>query len=208
MNDAVFAPRYPVTPGDFSTVDFGPTPSQTVGPFLHIGLPWPDGPEIVTPGTTGSLTISVTVTDGDRNPVADALVEVWQANRDGVFEHPDDPRPQTDSAFRGFGRCPADATGTARFTTVKPGAVPAGDAGTQAPHLNLSIFARGMLNRAITRLYFPDEAAANAADPVLRALPESQRHKVIATTTDDGYHLGIVLQDADPEGAETPFFYF
>ncbi|WP_280400212.1 protocatechuate 3,4-dioxygenase subunit alpha [Nocardia carnea] len=207
MSETEFAPRYPVIPGDFTTVEFGPTPSQTVGPYLHIGLPWPDGCDVVAPGTEGSITVTVTVYDGARNPVTDALVEVWQANRAGVFEHPDDPRPQTDPAFRGFGRCDADDTGTVRFTTVKPGAVPAEGDSTQAPHLNLAVFARGMLNRSITRLYFPDEQAANATDPVLAALPETQRYKLIATATAEGYHLDIVLQDADPDGAETPFFY-
>ncbi|WP_280420929.1 protocatechuate 3,4-dioxygenase subunit alpha [Nocardia carnea] len=207
MSDTEFAPRYPVIPGDFTTVGFGPTPSQTVGPYLHIGLPWPDGPDVVAPGTDGSITVTVTVIDGGRNTVPDGLIEIWQANRDGVFEHPDDPRPQTDPAFRGFGRCPLDATGTARFTTVKPGAIAIGDGADQAPHLNVSVFARGMLDRSITRLYFPDEQAANATDPVLAALPEKQRHKLIATATPAGYHLDIVLQDADPDGAETPFFY-
>lgn len=208
MSDTEFAPRYPVTPGDFTTVEFGPTPSQTVGPFLHIGLPWADGPDVVAPAAESAITVTVTVSDGARVPVADALVEVWQANAEGVFDHPDDPRPQNDPTFRGFGRCPADATGTVRFTTVKPGANPAGDGGTEAPHLNLSIFARGMLNRLVTRLYFPDEQNANDTDPVLAALPEAQRRKLIATTTPEGYHLDIVLQDTDPEGAETPFFYF
>ncbi len=208
MSDTEFAPRYPVRSGDFTTVDFGPTPSQTVGPFLHIGLPWPDGPDVVPPGTAGAITVTVTVTDGARVPVADALVEVWQANRDGVFEHPDDPRPQTDPTFRGFGRCDADATGTASFTTVKPGANPCDDGPDEAPHLNLSIFARGLLDRLVTRLYFPDEPAANAVDPVLSALPQARRNRLIATATDAGYHLDILIQDADPEGAETPFFYF
>ncbi|WP_280437229.1 protocatechuate 3,4-dioxygenase subunit alpha [Nocardia carnea] len=207
MSDTEFAPRYPVIPGDFTTVGFGPTPSQTVGPYLHIGLPWPDGPDVVAPGTDGSITVTVTVIDGGRNIVPDGLIEIWQANRDGVFEHPDDPRPQTDPAFRGFGRCPLDATGTARFTTVKPGAIAIGDGADQAPHLNVSVFARGMLDRSITRFYFPDEQAANATDPVLAALPEKQRHKLIATATPAGYHLDIVLQDADPDGVETPFFY-
>lgn len=206
MSDTGFAPRYPVVPGDFTTVDFGPTPSQTVGPYLHIGLPWPDGPEVVTPGADGAITISITALDGRREPMADALVEIWQADADGVFAHPDDPRPQTNPAFRGFGRCPADATGTARFSTVKPGTNPTGDGGTEAPHLNISLFARGMLNRLVTRLYFPDEA--NAADPVLESLPESQWPKLIATATAEGYHLDIIVQDPNPDGDETPFFHF
>ncbi|MGW0248666.1 protocatechuate 3,4-dioxygenase subunit alpha [Nocardia goodfellowii] len=207
MTDSTgFAPRYPVVPGDFSTVEFGPTPSQTVGPYLHIGLPWPDGPEVVPPGTEGALIISITVFDGARAPMSDALVETWQADASGIFGHPDDARAQPNPVCRGFGRCPADSTGTARFSTVKPGANPTSD-GTEAPHLNVSIFARGMLNRLITRLYFPDETAANAADPVLRSLPENQRHKLIATATPEGYHLDVFVQDADPDGAETPFFY-
>lgn len=200
-----FAPRYPASGGDFTTVDFGPTPSQTVGPYFHIGLPWPDGPDVGPAGSVSAITVSMTVLAGDRQPVADTLVETWQADPEGCFNHPADPRGST---FRGFGRCPADETGTVRFTTVKPGPLPADDGRTQAPHLNVSVFARGMLNRLITRLYFPDEQVANAADPVLSSLPEAQRAKLIAIATDDGYHLDIVVQDADPNGAETPFFYF
>src|SRR2546428_3045572 len=88
--------------------EVGPTPSQTVGPFLHIGLPWPDGPDIVT---EGGILIEGRVVDGAGQPVPDALVETWQADGDGRFSHPDDPRGPGTSGFRGFGRCPTDAEG-------------------------------------------------------------------------------------------------
>ncbi|MGW5105959.1 protocatechuate 3,4-dioxygenase subunit alpha [Nocardia sp. NPDC004123] len=203
----LFAPRYHVAPAETDTVEFGPTPSQTVGPYLHIALSWPDGPDVVSPGTESAITITVTVLDGHREPIADALVETWQADTNGIFGHPDDPRAQSNPLFRGFGRCAADTTGTTRFTTIKPGPNPTPDGENEAPHLNISIFARGMLNRLITRLYFPDEGAANSFDPVLSSLPESQRPKLIAIATDNGYHLDVVVQDDDPDGAETPFFY-
>ncbi|MFD1811167.1 protocatechuate 3,4-dioxygenase subunit alpha [Rhodococcus gannanensis] len=203
-----FAPRYPVVPGDFTTVKFGATPSQTVGPYLHIGLPWADGANVVAPGTPGAVRVTVTVVDGNREPIADALVETWQADAEGRFDHPDDPRGSQDCTFRGFGRVPADASGTVAITTVKPGALPAENGLWEAPHIDVSVFARGMLDRAITRIYFPDEEEANAADPVLSSLPEAQRAKLVARATSTGYHFDIVVQDTDPNGAETPFFRF
>lgn len=205
-----FAPRYTVTTGqDFTTAPFGQTPSQTVGPYLHIGLPWPDGPDVVPLGTENSIDVSVTIVDGQRTPLADAMIETWQADAHGRFDHPDDPRgsvPSTPNGFRGFGRAEADATGTATVHTVKPGALPAEDGSIEAPHIDLGIFARGVLERLVTRIYFPDEAEANANDPVLLALEEKQRARLIARRTDTGYHLDVVLQDENPDGDETPFF--
>jgi protocatechuate 3,4-dioxygenase alpha subunit len=207
---ADFAPRYPVAPGsDFTTVPFGQTPSQTVGPYLHIGLPWPDGPDVVPADADGALYITVTVFDGDHTPMSDAMIETWQADAAGRFDHPDDPRGPTTltpSGFRGFGRAVADSTGTAAVRTVKPGPLPAGAGQIEAPHIDLAIFARGMLDRLVTRIYFPDEADANAVDPVLSALDDRQRRKLIARATSTGYHLDVVLQDNDPDGDETPFF--
>ncbi|WP_181762857.1 hypothetical protein [Rhodococcus spelaei] len=123
-----------------------------------------------------------------------------------VGQH-DDPHGTQVCTFREFGRVAADETGTVRINTVKPGELPAEDGLTEAPRLNVSVFALGMLNRAVTRLYFPDEAHTNAADPVLSSLPEAQRAKLVAAATADGYHLDIVVQDADPNGAETLFLY-
>ena len=148
----------------------GLTPSQTVGPFLAIGLPWPDGPFVVPEGTEGAITISGRVCDGAGDPVPDALVETWQADPDGRFAHPDDPRGAADRGFRGVGRCPTGPDGSYRIVTLKPGGLPSPGGGTEAPHLNVSVFARGLLDRVVTRVYFPDEAPANAADPVLASI--------------------------------------
>lgn len=206
----VFAPRYPITPGsNFTTVPFGQTPSQTVGPYLHIGLPWPDGPNVVPDDAIGALTVTVTVVDGERTPLADAMIETWQADADGRFDHPDDPRGPASAippGFRGFGRAVADSSGTAALRTVKPGDLPAKHGQIEAPHIDLAIFGRGMLDRLVTRIYFPDEEDANATDPVLSALPVEQRRKLIARATPTGYHLDVVIQDSDPNGDETPFF--
>ena len=151
-------------------MNLGITPSQTVGPFLAIGLPWPDGPFVVPEGSAGAITITGRVTDGAGEPVPDALVETWQADPDGRFSHPDDPRgaPREPApGFRGFGRCATSADGSYRIVTLKPGALPSPGGGTEAPHLDVSVLARGLLDRVVTRIYFPDEAEANAADPVL-----------------------------------------
>jgi protocatechuate 3,4-dioxygenase, alpha subunit len=179
----------------------GITPSQTVGPYLHIGLPWPDGPYVVPEGASGAVWIRGRVFDGDGEPVVDGLVETWQADPDGRFDHPADPRGRV-AGFRGFGRVPTDAQdGSYAILTKKPGPVPAGD-GLQAPHIDVSVFARGLLNRVVTRIYFPDEAEANAADPVLNLVPEELRPTLVAEATEDGFRFNIRLQG---EG-ETCFF--
>ncbi len=177
------------------------TPSQTVGPFLHIGLPWPDGPEVVPADRPGAVVIAGTVRDGEGTPVPDALVETWQADPDGRFTHPDDPRgPAGD--FRGFGRCPTDADGRYWIRTVKPGPLPTPDGGTEAPHINVSVLARGLLDRVVTRIYFPDEEPANAADPVLSTVDEDRRGTLVARAVDGGYRFDIRLQG----NGETVFF--
>ncbi|MBC2589757.1 protocatechuate 3,4-dioxygenase subunit alpha [Rhodococcus aetherivorans] len=192
-----FAPRYPVTPGDQSTAAFGPTPSQTVGPYWKIGLEWDDGADVVPADTPDRITVRITVIDGNREPIADAMVETWQADAEGRFGA---------EGFRGFARSAADGTGTAAIHTVKPGAHESDTEADEAPHLNVGIFARGMLDRLCTRMYFPEDLAAHASDPVLTALPESQRHKLIADKSDDGYAWTVYVQDLDPNGVETPFF--
>jgi protocatechuate 3,4-dioxygenase, alpha subunit len=186
------------------------TPSQTVGPFFAIGLPWPGGPQVVPDGTPGAIVVFGFVLDGAGEPVPDALVETWQAAPDGSFGHPDDPRPDaqgsafTVAACRRFGRCPTEPDGTYRIVTLRPAALPYGDGRTEAPHLDVSVFARGLLDRVVTRIYFPDEEAANAADPVLSALPEpARRDTLIATPGGAGrFRFDIRLQG---EG-ETVFF--
>jgi len=177
------------------------TPSQTVGPFFTIGLLWEDGPFVVPDGTEGAVRIGGRVLDGAGDPVPDALVETWQADPDGRYDHPDDPRGRPDG-FRGFARCTTADDGRWQIVTRKPGPVPAADGGTQAPHLAVSLFARGLLNRLVTRIYFGDEVAANAADPVLGLLDQDRRATLVAGPVEGGYEIDLRLQGA----RETAFF--
>ena len=130
------------------------TASQTVGPYLHIGLTWLVTDNLVGPDFTGEpVTIDGRITDADGKPVDDALVEIWQANARGRYDHPDDTRNiPLETGFRGFGRVPTNADGAFRITTIKPGPVPAPGSGMQAPHINVLIFMRGMLRELRTRL--------------------------------------------------------
>ncbi|MFD6565743.1 protocatechuate 3,4-dioxygenase subunit alpha [Micromonospora profundi] len=183
----------------------GVTPAQTVGPYLHIGLRWPDGPYVVPEGTPGAFWIRGRILDGAGEPVVDALVESWQADPDGRFDHPDDPRgaqPPALAGFRGFGRSETDGQGWYELLTVKPGPLPDPDGGTEAPHLALSVLGRGLLHRLATRLYFPDEPAANDDDPVLRSVAADRRGTLLAGPAPDGYRFDIRLQG----DSETVFF--
>ena len=181
-----------------------PTASQTVGPFLRIGLAPMTITEIAAPDVPGErFTLRGRVFDGDGAPVNDALIEVWQANAEGRYAHPDDtqekpPTPQ----FLGFGRSPTDDEGAFHFTTIKPGPVPGPDGQPQAPHLVVVVFMRGLLRHLVTRLYFPDEPA-NETDPVLSLVPTDRRATLIARLAPDGaLEWDIHLQGAD----ETVFF--
>jgi protocatechuate 3,4-dioxygenase, alpha subunit len=169
----------------------GLTPSQTVGPFLAIALPWADGPFVVPPDTPGSIVIEGKVLDGAGQPVPDALVETWQADPDGRFDHPDDPRGPAAAAgnFRGFGRSATDPEGNYRIVTLRPGPLPCSGGGIEAPHLDVSVFARGLLDRVVTRIYFPDEAEANAADPVLASIADSGRKATLIAAEEPGGRL-------------------
>lgn len=180
------------------------TPSQTVGPFfaLPAGLPWPDGPEIVPADTPGAVVIRGAVYDGAGDPVPDAMIETWQASPAGRFDHPDDPRGAVDEGFRGFGRSATDAQGQFWLRTLKPGALPTSDGGSEAPHIDVTVLARGLLQRLVTRIYWPDEPTANAADPVLTAVPADLRHTLIARPDGDELRFDIRLQG----DGETVFF--
>lgn len=182
------------------------TPSQTVGPYLSIGLTWPDGGDVVPAGAPGAIVISGRLYDGLGNPVPDGMIETWQADVTGRFPHPDDPRGTCDPTppgFRGFGRAATDAEGEFRLVTVKPGSLPTPDGRTEAPHIDVSVFARGLLDRVVTRIYFPDEAEANAADPVLSAIAdETARSTLIAQPAGEGLRFDIHLQGEH----ETTFF--
>ncbi len=175
------------------TDQLGLTPSQTVGPFLHLVLPWPDGPEVVPEPEPGAFWIRGRLVDGEGQPVPDGVVETWQADPDGRFNTP---------GFRGFGRSATDIDGRWGIYTVKPGAVVGFDGRMQAPHLEASVFARGLLDRVVTRIYFGEDAVAHEADSVLAAIAPARRPTLIASTTGDGYHFDIHLQGDD----ETVFF--
>jgi protocatechuate 3,4-dioxygenase alpha subunit len=179
------------------------TPSQTVGPYYSIGMTWEDGPFVVPEGTHGAFRISGRVLDGAGDPVWDSVVEFWQADPEGRFASPDDPRGASEtSGFRGFGRCGADMEGRYFMHTVKPGGFP-GPSGPEAPHIDVSVFARGLLKHLVTRIYFPDEEQANAADPVFSSIEDAAaRETLLAVPADDGYRFDVILQG---EG-ETVFF--
>ncbi len=186
------------------------TPSQTVGPFFHYGLVF-GGENILASNDARGQRIALTgrVLDGDSAPIADALVEIWQADAAGIYAHPEDPRrDQADPHFRSFGR--SDTTypeNHYRFETVKPGRVPAGDGTWQAPHVCARIFARGLLLHLTTRLYFSDESAVNAVDSVLAHVPSDRRCTLLAARDPAAapmpvYRLDLVLQGP----RETVFF--
>ncbi len=183
----------------------GLTPSQTAGPYLHLGMVWPDGEHVVPEGTPGAFWLTGIVRDGAGRPVTDALVETWQADPDGRFDHPDDPRgarPPAVPGFRGLGRCPTDGEGRYRILTVRPGPLPVPGGGAEAPHLDVSVFARGLLDRVVTRVYLPGEAAANAADPVLSSIPDGRRATLVARPAAGGLQFDFTLQGEH----ETVFF--
>jgi len=183
---------------------FPTTPSQTVGPFFAIGLPWSDGPCAVPAGTPGAIKVAGTVYDGHGAPVPDHLIETWQADPEGRFADLGGYGGASELAgFRGFARCGVeDGDGSYELLTVKPGPPPDPGGATAAPHIAVSVFARGMLRRCVTRIYFADEESANAVDPVLLRVPAERRRTLIAPVADGGYRFDIRLQGPD----ETVFF--
>jgi protocatechuate 3,4-dioxygenase, alpha subunit len=183
---------------------FDTTPSQTVGPYFAIGLPWDRGPLAVADDTPGSIRISGTVYDGAGTPIPDFLLETWQADPAGRFADMHGYGGPSDVAgFRGFARYGVETgDGTYEIVTVKPGAVPGPGGTIQAPHIAVSVFARGMLNRCVTRIYFGDEPEANSADPVFARIPAERRSTLIAQPTNRGYTFDIHIQG----DRETVFF--
>jgi protocatechuate 3,4-dioxygenase alpha subunit len=172
------------------------TPSQTVGPFFAYGLTpkgrceWdPNGSyswkntvesNLVTPDVSGSrIRVEGAVLDGDGLPITDAMIEIWQADAQGRYASPGANRALPNSRFKGFGRSATDKNGVYAFDTIKPGVVPGPNGKTQAPHIVVCVFSRGMLRQIYTRLYFSDEAA-NASDPILTMVPADRRGTLIA----------------------------
>ena len=180
------------------------TPSQTVGPFFKPALIRAGDESLITPKSRGDrITIEGCVLDGDATPVSDAMLELWQANADGRYDHPDDSQEKLlDPDFQGFGRVATDERGRFRFYTIKPGSVPGPGNLLQAPHINVSIFARGLLKRLSTRIYFPGNPL-NAADVVLNSVAPERRPTLIARVEKPNLlRFDIVLQGEN----ETVFF--
>ena len=208
---------------------FGQTPSQTVGPFFHYGLPWKGGADLVGKSDMGAraelfpedhyvlnlssptgtpqgeaIEVAGRVFDGNDDLVPDAMIEIWQANAAGRYASIADAREDVarDPHFVGFGRASTDVDGVYRFRTIRPGRVPGPGNSLQAPHLAVSVFGRGLIKRLATRLYFAD-GEGNEVDPVLNAVPEARRETLIAKRQTDGtWWLDIVLKGDD----ETVFF--
>ena len=172
------------------------TTSQTVGPYLHIGMTWLITENLAPAGTVGErVSIEGRVIDGDGVPVNDALVEIWQANAEGKYGQ---------KGFRGFGRSATDDQGVYRFQTIKPGRVPGPGGRLQAPHIAANIFMRGQLKQMVSRIYFPDDPA-NGEDPVLALVPADRRATLIATKLpgkSGALQWNVILQGRE----ETVFF--
>lgn len=190
----------------------GVTPSQTVGPYYAIcltetgaGFPQVVGPDMRTADAVGEpIVVEGRVLDGDGVPVTDALVEIWQA--DGGGRYPGHSAAIPNSTFRGFGRSGTLENGVYRFATVKPGVVPGPEGRPQAPHVNVSILARGILKRIFTRIYFDDEPG-NAADPILLLVPEDRRQTLVARKAGDADGAARYVLDIRLQGErETVFF--
>ena len=182
------------------------TTSQTVGPFFSIGMCRSIKQDLADTDVSGErVSIMGRVLDGVGQPVPDAILEIWQANSHGKYAHPEDDQDKPlDANFSGYGRIPTNAEGNFRFTTIKPGQVPDPDGKLQAPHIVVSVFARGLLRRLVTRIYFPGEAA-NDSDFALKLVEPARRETLIAKKLSGGagaLEWNVVLQGFN----ETVFF--
>lgn len=165
-----------------------PFPGQTVGPFFHFGLVYPDSHVLVSPDAPGAITLHGTVTDGHGDPVPDALVEIWQPGPGGEI-----PAEQghivRNGSFSGFGRAATDTDGHYEFTTLLPGAAATG----KAPFIAVAVYARGLLDRLFTRIYVPGDGAEQ--DPFIQSLEPRERESLVAVAEPDGsLRFDIALQ--------------
>jgi protocatechuate 3,4-dioxygenase alpha subunit len=198
---------------------FGQTPSQTVGPFFHYGLPWKGGADLVSKSHMGARADNVSapsgvpqgevielrggVIDGDGEPVPDAMLEIWQANTFGRYASVADTRVDVplDPHFLGFGRTATSTQGQWHFRTIRPGRVPGADGALQAPHIALSVFGRGLLKRLATRIYFSG-CIDNDDNAILKRVPARRRHTLLAVLREGCWWFDVKLQGPD----ETVFF--
>jgi protocatechuate 3,4-dioxygenase alpha subunit len=184
------------------------TPSQTVGPFYALGLTRTPMNVLLTDSTEGEkIRIEGQVYDGDGQPVPDAMIEIWQANAYGRYNHPDDKQEKPlDPNFMGWGRCGTDKRGTYSFETVKPGPVPGPKESVQAPHINVTVFARGMLVHAYTRIYFDDEIA-NDRDPILSSIKNKSRRKTLVARRQKVNGKAVYLFNIRLQGEDETVFF-
>jgi protocatechuate 3,4-dioxygenase alpha subunit len=189
-------------------MDLTPTPSQTVGPFFHFCLTTDKSciRRIAGPEVRGErVLLTIRVLDGNGEAVPDAMIEIWQANSEGKYNHPDDAQQKSlDPGFLGFGRMGTAENGSCEFETIKPGRVAGPGDTPQAPHLNLAVFGRGMLRQLYTRIYFAGDPA-NQQDAVLAPVPADRRDTLMArreAAHPCGWRFDLKLQG---EG-ETVFF--
>ncbi|WP_314403409.1 protocatechuate 3,4-dioxygenase subunit alpha [Stenotrophomonas rhizophila] len=185
-------------------MSFQSTPWQTVGPYYRLGLEPLYRTDIAPAQAQGErVQVQGQVFDGLGVPVSDAVLEIWQADAQGIYAHPEDPRHDDhDPAFDGWGRVPTDAQGRFAFTTVRPGSVAGPKGQPQAPHLMVLVFMRGLLRAASARVYFSD-APGNADDPILALVPAERRATLIAQAQGNGlYHWDVRMQGE----LETVFF--
>jgi protocatechuate 3,4-dioxygenase, alpha subunit len=182
------------------------TTSQTVGPFFSIGLSRLNRTDLAGPHIAGTrVTLEGHVLDGDRNPVPDAVLEIWQANSHGKYAHVEDQQDKPlETGFTGFGRIPTDEDGGFRFTTIKPGPVPDPHGKMQAPHIVVSIFMRGLLRRLVTRVYFPDDSG-HAEDFGLRLVEPARRPTLIAREI--AAHPGVLEWNVILQGPDETVFF-
>jgi protocatechuate 3,4-dioxygenase alpha subunit len=174
------------------------TPGQTVGPFFALGLDRPEWADMARHNPEGErIVIEGRVLDGDGAPVPDAVIELWQANAAGRYDHVEDEQAdkRIDPNFHGYGRVATDAGGRFKITTVKPGPVPGRGNALQAPHINVAFFARGLLRQLQTRIYFSDETV-NAGDPLLSSIEDDGVRQTLIARRGEGsaYRFDFVLQ--------------
>jgi protocatechuate 3,4-dioxygenase, alpha subunit len=184
------------------------TDRAPISKFFEIGFEDLYQTDLTVPGVAGTIiTIQGRVLDADRLPVSDAVIEIWQANGFGKYAHPEDVQDKPlEPGFSGFGRCPTDSDGTFIFRTVKPGPVPSPTGGPQAPHINVSIFMRGLLDRLVTRIYFLGDER-NSTDEILKLIEPERRSTLFAgpaVSNPNSYAWNVILQGL----GETVFFDF